>query len=789
MMCLTLPSPHSLRSLGRCLFAALVLFPLAAAPAAAAPSEGGPLFARQVVAVLDRLGCNSGACHGSFRGQNGFRLSLFGSEPSLDYEFIATDSYGRRINRNDPDQSLLLLKPTGQVIHRGGIRLEKDSAEYRLLRDWIATGARYDPAAEPAVIRIDAAPAEAVLRPGEGQARIRVTAYHTDGSSAEVTSLSRFETLNDEVAQVDCDGLITAQKAGDAAVLVRYAGQVAVVQVLVPRSGASVSADRFTSAGFVDDEINAKLRKLNMAPAPLCADVEFLRRVSLDLIGTLPTPAEVRAFASDPKPYKRARKIDELLERPEYAAFWATKFSDWTGNDTRYLANPYRPRQSKQWHDWFRDKLARNVPYSVIATGVVAATSCEGQPPEQWQAWAKAEEERLKGKDWQFEYGKRQTLDLLYIKARNLEPDNLALQLSYAFLGVKIECAQCHKHPMDRWTQADFGSFASTFAYVGVSRDFSRTALPLSEATNNGMRGINEVFNLDAPRKVYTDPRTGKELKPKALGGPELPAGAGRDPRSALAAWMTAPDNPYFARAMVNRLWAHYLGRGLVDPPDGLAAANPASHPTLLDEMARRFAASGYDLKALHRLILNSHTYQRSWQADDSNRTDRRNFSHALVRRLGAEQVIDAVAQATGVPPQFAATDAPPGTRAIEVAPSRLTGSDAYALTIFGRPQRQQNCDCERSSQPGLPQTLYLFNDSDLLSKVRKEGGRLEKLLAEFADDGKLVEEMYLWALARWPREPEKAEAMKYLAGGDRRDRAEDLFWALLNHREFLVNN
>jgi hypothetical protein len=303
------------------------------------------------------------------------------------------------------------------------------------------------------------------------------------------------------------------------------------------------------------------------------------------------------------------------------------------------------------------------------------------------------------------------------------------------------------------------------------------------------MVGINEVFALETPRKQYLDPRNGQQLRPKALGGPALPAGKDKDPRAALAAWMTAPDNPYFSRAMVNRLWAHYFGRGLVEPPDALAAANPASHPVLLDELARRFASGGYDLKALHRLLLNTDAYQRSRQANETNRSDRRNFSHALVRRLGAEQVIDAVGQATGVPPQFDAKDAPPGTRAIEIAPSRLTGSDAYALTIFGRPQRQQNCDCERSSQPGLPQTLYLFNDSDLLSKIRKPGGRLEKLLAESADNQRLIEELYLWTLSRWPSAAERTEAIKYLGTGDnRRELAEDLFWALLNHREFLVN-
>ncbi|MBI1913867.1 MAG: DUF1553 domain-containing protein [Planctomycetes bacterium] len=752
--------------------------------------SASPQFARHVVAVLDRLGCNAGACHGSFRGQNGFRLSLFGGDPALDYEGITRDALGRRINRTDPERSLLLLKPTGAVPHGGGLRLRQVSAEYRLLRDWIAAGAHYDPA-EPAVRRIEIAPAETVLAVGTDRTRLRVTATYEDGRSSEVTSLSRFEPLDEEVALIDRDGRVSARGAGDTALLVRYAGQVAAAHVLVPRArqpGEMIPGSAYASAGFLDDEINAKLKKLNMTPSGDCSDVEFLRRVSLDLIGTLPTPAEVRSFVADRRPDRRARKIDELLGRPEYAAFWATKFSDWTGNDTRYLANPYRPKQSKQWHDWFRAKLARNVPYREIATGVVTATSCEGRPPQEWQAWAKAEDARLKGKGWDFEYGKRKTLDLLYIKARNLDPDHLALQMAYCFLGVKIECAQCHKHPTDRWTQADFGAFVSAFTYVGVSKEFAHKALPLSEAANNGMTGINEVFHLAEPRKRYTDPRSGRELRPKALGGPELPADRDHDPRVALAKWMTTTDNPFFARALVNRLWAHYFGRGLVEPADALSAANPPSHPALLDGLARRFAASGYDLKALHRMILNSHAYQRSRQANETNRADRRNFSRALVRRLGAEQVIDAVAQATGVPAQFGPGDAPPGTRAIELAPSRLTGPEAYPLTIFGRPQRQQNCDCERSAQPSLPQTLYLFNDAELLDKVRKPGGRLGKLLAEFPDDTRLVEEMYLWVLARWPGKEERGQAVKYLKEGARRERAEDLFWALLNHREFLVN-
>jgi hypothetical protein len=747
-----------------------------------------PQFGRHVVAVLDRLGCNSGSCHGSFRGQNGFRLSLFAGEPTLDYEFIAHDSLGRRVNFADPDRSLLLLKPTNQVPHVGGTRLKKDSPEYRLLRSWIAAGARYEPASEPGIVRIEVTPAESVIGTRTA-AKLTVKAVYADGVTADVTALSRFETLNEEVATVDRDGIVTAAQPGDTPILIRYAGQVEAIHVLVPRSVVGSAASDYTSSSFVDDEINAKLKKLNVAPSPLCNDVEFLRRVSFDLIGTLPMPAEIRAFATDTKPYKRARKIDELLARPEYAAFWATKFSDWTGNDTRYLANPYRPKQSKQWHDWFRDKLARNVPYSDIVAGVLTATSTEGQTLEQWQEWATAEDGRLRGSDWNFEYGKRKTLDLLYIKAKNLDPDNLALQVSYAFLGVKLECAQCHKHPMDRWTQADFGSWASTWAYVGVSKEFKHEALPLTAALSNGQQGINEVFVLDTPRKVYNDPRNGQELYPKAPGGPDLPCGKDKDPRVALTNWLTAADNPYFAKALVNRLWAHYFGRGLVDPPDGLAAANPASHPVLLDELARRFTASNYDLKAAHRLLLNSHAYQRSGTANDSNKADRRNFSHALPRRLGAEQVIDAIAHATGVPPQFDAKDAPPGTRAIEVASSRLLGGEAYALAIFGRPQRQQNCDCERSAQPALPQSLYLFNDTELLNKITKPGARLEKLLAELADDARLVEELYLWTLARLPSDKERSESVKYIKNGERKQQAEDLFWALLNHREFLVNH
>jgi len=395
-----------------CRLAALaLLFLMLNCPAASAAGreEPAPQFARHIVAILDRLGCNSGSCHGSFRGQNGFRLSLFGSEPALDYEFIARDALGRRLNLADPDQSLLLLKPSLGLAHRGGLRLPRGGPEYQVLRAWIAAGARFDPQ-EPSVRRIQVAPAEMILAPGSGRP-LRVTATYADGSTLDVTSLSRFETLNDEVALIDRAGTATAAAPGDTPILVRYAGQVEAVQVLVPRAGRASgppgSGNEYSSAGFIDDEINNKLRKLNVLPSPLCSDVEFLRRVSLDLTGTLPLPAEIRAFVADARPYKRERKIDELLNRPEYAAFWATKFSDWTGNDTRYLANPYRPKQSKQWHDWFRDKLARNVSYSEIATGVLTATSTEGRSLEEWKTWATAEDARLRGTGWDFEYGKR----------------------------------------------------------------------------------------------------------------------------------------------------------------------------------------------------------------------------------------------------------------------------------------------------------------------------------------------------------------------------------------------
>ncbi len=755
-------------------------------------------FDRHVASLFGRLGCNAGSCHGSFQGRGGLSLSLFGADPGRDFEAIARAASGRRVNPLEPDRSLVLLKATGQVPHEGGQRFAPGSWEYRVIRAWIADGARRDPA-RPSPRAIEIRPSESRLeRPG-ATGRLAVVARFADGSESDVTAFCDLRVRDTEVADVSNTGAVRGLGPGDTAVVASYNGLVAAARVLVP-TGRPVVVPEVPAAEFVDREVFAKLRALGVEPSGPAPDAEFLRRVTLDVIGTLPMPAEVRAFLADESRDKRSESIDRLLAHPMHAALWATRYLDITGCDVNALEGPdeLRSRRARLWHDWFRARFAANTPYDRIARGVLCATSRDGDDA---RAWARREAERSRslrdGHDTG--YADKPGLDLFWRRLVNgdyspVEP--LAERVATVFLGVRIECAQCHKHPFDRWSRADYRAFANTVADVqfGLSPEgIAATAALLDERRKADPKGvlppiprIREVFVSDRPSRRLADPDTGRPLAPRALGGPELPTGG--DSRERLFDWLVSPDNPYFARSFVNRIWAVYFGAGLVDPVDGFSVTNPPSNPRLLDALAADFVVHGHDVRRLERMLLNSRTYQRSSRPVAGNLDDRRNFARSVPRPLMAEVLVDALDAALGVPGEFG-PDAPRGARAIEIATNRPSSPDlARAFRILGRPERAAVCDCERPKAPALPQTLFLMTDDALLARLK--AGRVRTLAGSDCCDAEAVEELFLAALSRPPTWDEARSALDQLrTSPDRASGLADVLWALINTREFVLNH
>lgn len=742
---------------------------------------GTPSFVRHVVPLLNKAGCSTRSCHGSFQGENGFRLSLFGYDPGLDHRELTDDEgEGPRVDVKRPERSLALLKPLAEVDHDGGQRFDRQNWQHRLLQQWIAGGAPYDPETAPYLDSLALTPSEVHLDPADaGQTvSLRAVAVWSDGSREDVTALTTFQSNDESVASVSEEGSVSVEGIGDTSIVATYAGGVVTSGVFVPNDPPGTFPD-FPPNNRADELVAAKLQKLGIHPSGLCSDEQFMRRAFVDVIGTLPTPAEVRRFLDDDAPNKRARLVDELLNRPEYATYWATIFSDWTGNNKHNINTWFKT--SWLWQDWLRDKLARNVPYDELVGGIVTATSREGRPLEEY-----LEENRTVSKNIEDKYSyddgtyaRRETLDQYWLK-RMADPDKgMATRTANAFLGVQIQCAECHKHPFDRWTQSDFEGFVSIFRTVKV------TALDGTKY-EGGRRDYDKIAVYPGVDRRYR--KLVEKHPPKILAGPEVPYVKGeQDPRAALWEWMRSPDNPYFAANIANRLWEHHLGRGIVDPVDDFSAANPPSNPQLLDWLARDFMEHGFDLKHLHRRILNSRTYQLTHLPNDTNRTDKRNFSHALVKRMPAEVALDAIVQVTGTELKWNRYAAQPGTRAIGLATASRYGDVEYFLDIFGRPEREQTCACERSTDAALAQALYLINDNDIHSRIADPDGRLPRLLKEVSGDRALIEELYLTALCRYPTEQETQTLLDYVREAPSREAGfQDVMWSLLNVREFL---
>jgi hypothetical protein len=764
-------------------------------------------FERHIMGLLSKSGCNAGSCHGSFQGKNGFRLSLFGYEPSLDYASLTRDNLGRRVNLIKPDESLLLLKATGQMQHDGSMRFGKDGWIYNTFREWIKSGARWT-RGSGAIAKLDVSPPDFALLANDKPLQVKVTATFTDGSTEDITPFCDFRISDDAIAGLSPLGLLTPRQPGDAGLTVLYRGSVQAIRVLVPSPAKPGPYPTVPEVNAIDKEVFAKLKMMNVVPADLASDATFIRRIYIDTIAQLPAPDEVREFIADQDPKKREKLIDKLLAHPLHAAIWATKLSDITGNNTIALENPptIQSRRSQMWHDWLRKRIAENVPYDQIARDILTATSLDGQKPEEWLAFVKKIDEQCE-QDFKTDYPEKKTLDLFWRRQQVVPIEAWGEKVAAAFLGVRLECAQCHKHPTDRWTQDEYWAFANLFTQMSFNANqFSspelkklvdaenakRTAKAANPKANNTIILIREFFvATNVTVKGRPNPANNKLSKPQALGGPEIPLKPGQDPRVKLAEWITAPENPFFARSFANRVWAHYFGVGVVNPVDDFSLANPPTNARLLNALAKEFIDSGYDLRNLERTILLSRTYQLDLATNASNKFDKNNFSHAYVRPMMAEQVVDVLNSALGVDEDFNAADKiPAGTRVVEVGSNRLNGDLAYALRIFGRPPRTSACDCERAMEPALPQTLFRMTDQAIMRKFTRQDCRALKLAKSKLSNEELTEELFLATLTRYPRSDEKNDAVKYLANAkNKTEGVTDVLWALVNTREFILNH
>jgi hypothetical protein len=691
-------------------------------------------FGNDVIPILTKATCNSGGCHGKAEGQNGFKLSVFGYDPVADHAAITFEARGRRVFQAAPTSSLFLLKATGKLPHGGGKKIDEASLRYKRLARWLQEGAGMGPSDMPAIVSLEVEPAQRILAL-KGTQQIRVTAVDAAGVRRCVTAETEFESNASTIAAVDKRGWVEAgEHPGEAAILVRYLGNVSVCRITLPRPG--VTFPRPPEANFIDGHVWNKLAQLGIPPSDLADDAEFLRRVYLDNIGTLPTASEARAFLTDKDPAKRAKLIDKVLDRPEYADYWSMKWADLLRVDRDAVT----PKAAVAMSRWLRREFAENRPYDEFAHDILTArgnTAREGPAA-------------------------------LYAVVQT--PEELSRSISQLFCGVRIACAQCHHHPSARWSQDDYFALAGFFS--GVNR----------KAAPGGGTAINVTTFTD-----LKNPRTGKLVPARALGA-AAPADVANvaDRRTVLAEWMTSPENPYFSQAIVNRLWAHYFGRGLVEPLDDFRPTNPAVNEPLLNALAKHLRDVKYDLKVFTRTLLNSRAYQLTSKPLPGNADDAQNFSHAAAKALPAEVLLDAISQTTGVPEKF--NGWPEGVRAIQLWDNRIP---TYFFRIFGRPLRASVCECERSNEPSITQALHLMNSPEIGDKIRAKTGTAHKLADSPKTPAEIVEELYLTAHARFPSEREKETMLKVFAeaGNDRRAAAEDVLWSLLNSKEFLFNH
>ncbi len=689
-------------------------------------------FEHEIQPILTKARCNSGGCHGKAEGQNGFKLSLLGFDTTYDHDALTKEGKGRRLSLTAPETSLILRKATAETPHGGGRKIEPGSPQYKRLLRWIASGAPAHVAEERRIVSIQVEPAELVMTP-RGTQQLRVWAIDDRGERRCATVESDYISNAPHIADADQRGLLQASEIpGETAVLIRYLGHVAVCRVALPRPGSTFIKP--AEANFIDTHVWNKLTRLGIPPSDSIDDATFLRRAYLDVIGTLPTAAEARQFLADQAPDKRAKMVDALFERPEYVDYWAMKWSDLLKADKLKIT----PQGTVGLTRWLRKQFAENRPYDEMAREILAA-----QGPIQSESPA------------------------AFFKSLDT-PEVTSRAVSQLFLGVRIECAQCHHHPSERWSQDDYAGLAGFFSGITVKK------LP------EGTEAI--VARGGADQK---HPRTGELVPARALGASTADFSNVVDRRQVLAVWMTAADNPFFARAIANRLWSHYFGRGLVEPIDDMRVTNPATNEPLLDALEAHLKELKYDLKAFSKTLLLSRAYQLGI-ATDLNRDDRQHFSHARPKAVPAEVLLDSISQTTGVPEKF--NGWPEGIRSIQVWDNRMP---SYFFRIFGRPVRATVCECERSNEPSISQALHLLNSPEVNEKIAHRHGTARKLAESTLSDDQITDEIYLATLSRFPTDEER-QLMKTAfsaASGNRRVAVEDILWSVLNTKEFLYNH
>ena len=726
---------------------------LAVAGLALGPAAKPPSFLTEVVPVLTRQGCNQGACHGKGAGQNGFKLSLRGYAPDQDFASLTAEFVGRRVDPVHPANSLLLTKATGRVPHDGGKLFGPESREYRTLRAWLAAGAPGPDDNQAKLVRLDLTPGGQAAAPGD---RVPLTAWATfaDGRRVDVTWLTRFDTNDAAVVAVTPGGVATAVRPGGTAVRAAFLTEVAVAPFTVPFP-AAIDPARFAGPPHpVDDAVFGQLKALRIEPAAVCTDAAFVRRATLDTIGRLPTPAEAAAFAADPSPDKRARLIDALLARPEFADYWALFLGDLFQNRKERDHDVRGVKGVRQFHAWLRAQVAAGQPWDEVARAVLTATGpADKNPAVGYYVVTVGEQQEA-------------------------EKSDAGEAVAQALLGTRIGCAKCHNHPLEKYTQDDFYHFAAFFSRVNLDRKEWKDGVTTLKV---GRRNPDE----DGRPVTAHQPRTNAQLTPQPLDRSTPAVPPGTDPRVPLAAWVTDPRNEAFAGAMANRVWRHFLGVGLVEPVDDLRATNPPSNPVLWATLTREFVAHKFDLKHLMRLILTSRTYQLSSSTTPGNAADAKFYSHYTARRLPAEVLLDAVADLTGVPDAF--DGYPAGTRAVQV-PDVAVGSPF--MKLFGRPERTTACACERKEDVSLAQLLHLQNSEALANRCRAGDGWLARELAATPDDAALVDKVTLRAFGR-PATAAERDAVRALVaeGSPRADVFADLLWAVVNSKDFAFNH
>lgn len=721
------------------------------AVAGSAAEASRPLsFVRDIQPILTKAGCNAGACHAkAITGQRGFRLSVLGFEPEEDYEAIVKQGKGRRVFPPAPEESLLITKGAAIVPHVGGKKLVPGSEEYQTLVRWIAEGMPYTAKEEAALTGITVEPARVTLQPKMTQ-QLKVMAKYSDGTAADVTKLALFETNDRAMAEADDSGLVkTLDLPGTVAVMVRFGGKVSVCSVAVPLGAPVDSVPPVKN--FIDEHVFANLKQIGVPPSPLCDDSAFLRRVTLDIGGRLPTLEETKIFLASKEPDKRDRAIEALLNSPDYADYFANKWTSLLKN-TRSEASDITANFA--FHAWMRDSLLANTKYDQIVREILASTgTIVSNPPVAWY-------KRVK------------------------EPTTQLEDVAQLFMGVRMQCAQCHHHPFERWSQAEYYQLAAFFSQIG-----RKPTAVAGEDLIFHKRGVAQTEHR----------KTRVMLKPAGLGEPPLDIPPDEDPRLALVDWMSQKSNPFFAKSLVNRYWKHFFHRGLVEPEDDLRDTNPPTNPELLDALAKHFTDSDYDLKSLVRVIVQSHAYQLSAMPNAHNAVDRQAFSHYYPRRMTAEVLLDSIDMVTGAKSDFA--DLPPGTRAVSLPDNSYNRASPF-LKVFGRPEGASVCECERVQSASLAQSLHLMNAADVKAKLTAPNGRAEQLTKAELPEPKRIRELYLAAFSREPTADEvriaETHLLKPRTGADgrpldsqraKRNGYEDLLWALMNTKEFLYNH